>query len=345
MLHLESLLVSAGRPTLAGEPLNVPIVPASNFTLGDSAAYARDDGTPTWHALEDILGLLERGHACAFSSGMAAAAAVFDLVPRGGTVVLTDDCYQGVVALAQRGWTVHRLAADDTDAWIRACADADLLWLESPTNPLLTLADLQTICAAPRKGLLAVDNTLATPLNQQPLLLGADVVVHSVTKLIGGHSDLLGGATVAKDEHIARALHRAREIGGATPGALECFLAVRGARTLAVRLARAQSSAQEIVTRLKAHPRVTRVRFPGFGILISFEVDGDAARADAVCRTVGLIRHATSLGGVESTMERRAAVPGQEHLPPTLLRLSVGIEHVDDLWADLAAAIERPVNE
>lgn len=338
-LRPASLVVSLGRPTEPGSPLNVPIVPASNFVHGAGPGYARDDGTPTWHALEAIVGELEGGHAYAFSSGMAAVAAVFDAVPRGGSVVLPDDCYQGVVALAERGWRVRRVPVTDTAQWLTAARDADLLWLESPTNPLLMVADLPAICGAPRKGLLGVDNTLMTPLGQRPLTLGADVVIHSATKFIGGHSDLLGGLAIARGEALARELHRAREVNGATPGALECFLAVRGVRTLALRLAQARANARELARRLSAHPRVLRVRFVDECPLISFDVDGDAARAELVCERVRLVRHATSLGAVESTMERRAAVPGQEHLPPTLLRLSVGIEDVEDLWADLSQAI------
>lgn len=361
-LSSESLLVAAGRDGRPGAPLNRPLVPASNFVLGTDRAYARDDGTPTWEALEDVLGRLEGGHALAFASGMAGVAAVFEQLRAGSEVVLPDDCYQGVVGLAAAGekrglWRVRRLAVEDTEAWTRACMEADLLWLESPSNPLLRVADVRAICAAPRKPgtLVAVDNTFATPLNQQPLQLGADLSFQSATKFIGGHSDLLAGVVTVRREDLRVALRHARELHGATPGALEAFLATRGVRTLALRLERAQASAMTLAQRLQAHPRVALVRYPGlpthpthalareqlrgFGTVISFDVRGDAAAADAVCARVRLIQHATSLGAVESTMERRAAVPGQEHLPPSLLRLSVGIEHVEDLWSDLDAAL------
>jgi cystathionine gamma-synthase len=200
-----------------------------------------------------------------------------------------------------------------------------------------------------------VDNTFATPLNQRPLALGADVAVESVTKFIGGHSDLLGGVVTVRDSALLAALRHARELAGATPGALETFLAVRGARTLGVRLERAQRNAMVLAERLANHPEVLITRYPGltshpthdvarrelngFGTIISFDVRGDAEAADAVCARLQLIQHATSLGAVESTIERRAAVPGQEHLPPSLLRLSVGIEGVEDLWADLDGAL------
>jgi len=357
-----SWLVAAGRRAEPGAPLNVPLVPASTFVLGDERAYSRDDGTPTWEALETIVGGLEGGTAVAFASGMASVAAVFDQLAAGATVVLPADCYQGVVGLAtagqsRRGWTVRTLPGDDTAAWIHACESADLLWLESPSNPLLTVADLPAICAAPRKSgaIVAVDNTFATPLNQRPLDIGATVSIQSATKFIGGHSDLLGGIATTKDSRVAEALGESRKLSGATPGALEAFLAVRGVRTLAIRLERAQRTAMELATRLEAHPNVGKVRYPGlashpthavaarvlqgFGTIVSFDVRGDAAAADAVCASVRLVRHATSLGAVESTMERRARIPGQAHLPPSLLRLSVGIEDVDDLWNDLDQAL------
>jgi cystathionine gamma-synthase len=183
-----------------------------------------------------------------------------------------------------------------------------------------------------------VDNTFATPLLQRPLELGADIVVHSATKLIGGHSDLLLGAAVTADPHQLELLRDVRSRNGATPGMLECFLALRGARTLALRLRQAQSSAQELAARLSAHAAVTRVRYPGLGTIVSFEL-ADGAAADRACRATRIIRHATSLGGIETSMERRNAHPGQEHIPPGLIRLSVGCEDIDDLWRDLEAAL------
>jgi cystathionine gamma-synthase len=359
---IDSWLVSAGRDRRPGSTLNVPPIPASNFVLGDTRAYTRDDGTPGWDALEEIVGGLEGGAAVAFASGMAGIAAIFDQLPVGSVVVLPDDCYQGVAGLAHAGqdrgrWTVHRIPVTDTARWVDLCGVADLIWLESPSNPLLTVGDVDTICAAPRKSgaILGVDNTFATPINQRPLALGADVAVQSVTKFIGGHSDLLGGVVTVRDAGLLSALRHSRELTGATPGTLETFLAVRGARTLALRLERAQQSAMVLAERLAGHPHVTRTRYPGlashpthaaarrqlagFGTIISFDVRGDAAAADAVCTALELIQHATSLGAVESTIERRAAIPGQEHLPSTLLRLSVGIEAVEDLWTDLDRAL------
>jgi cystathionine gamma-synthase len=361
---IDSWLVSAGRDRRPGSPLNVPPIPASNFVLGERRAYSRDDATPGWEALEEIVGGLEGGSAVAFASGMAGIAAVFDQLPTGSVVALPDDCYQGVAGLAQAGqqrgrWTVHRAAVADTARWLDLCAEADLIWLESPSNPLLAIGDLDIICAAPRKrgAILGVDNTFATPINQRPLGLGADVAVQSVTKFIGGHSDLLGGVVTVRDTGLLAALRHSRELTGATPGTLEAFLAVRGVRTLALRLERAQHNAMILAERLERDPNVTLTRYPGlashpthaaarrqlkgFGTIISFDVRGDAAAADAVCAGLQLIQHATSLGAVESTIERRAGIPGQEHLPPTLLRLSVGIEAVDDLWSDLERALRK----
>ena len=361
---VESWLVSAGRDRRPGSPLNVPPCPASNFVLGERRAYSRDDGTPGWEALEEIVGGLEGGSSVSFASGMAGIAAIFDQLSTGSVVALPDDCYQGVAGLSAVGqargrWTVHRIDVADTARWIDMCGVADLIWLESPSNPLLAVADLDVICAAPRKpgAILGVDNTFATPLNQRPLVLGADVAVQSVTKFIGGHSDLLGGVVTVRDANLLASLRQSRELAGATPGSLETFLAVRGVRTLAVRLERAQNNAMTLAERLARHPNVALTRYPGlashptheaarrqlkgFGTIISFDVRGDAPVADAVCAGLQLIQHATSLGAVESTIERRASIPGQEHLPQALLRLSVGIEAVEDLWTDLDRALRN----
>src|SRR6267143_5259293 len=258
---IESWLVSAGRDRRPGAPLNVPPCPASNFVLGEHRAYSRDDGTPGWEALEEIVGGLEGGSSVSFASGMAGIAAIFDQLPTGSVVALPDDCYQSVAGLAKacqsRGrWTVHRLAVADTAGWIEMCGVADLIWLESPSNPLLTVADLDAICAAPRKrgAILGVDNTFATPLNQRPLALGADVAMQSATKFIGGHSDLLSGVVAVRDANLLSALRQSRELAGATPGTLETFLAVRGARTLALRLERAQCNAMTLAEHFATWP-------------------------------------------------------------------------------------------
>lgn len=368
--RMQTRVITGGRPAGGGRPLNVPIVMASNFHSADHAAvdgareYARDDATPGWEALESVVGDLEGGSAVAFSSGMAAAAAVLDLLPVRSRVIAPTDCYLGVGALLTDGadngrWDVERVDVANTEAVLATLADetpADLLWLESPTNPLLEVADLPTLCAAGRAagGIVVVDNTFATPLRQQPLSLGAHIVVHSATKFVGGHSDLLMGLAVAAEALTAEGLRHRRALAGATPGGLETFLALRGIRTLAIRLERGEYNAGILARRLAEHPAVTRVRYPGlpgdpgharttaqttgFGAVLAFELV-DAAHADAVCAAVRVVTSATSLGGVESTIERRAKLPGQEHVPPGLLRLSVGCEHVEDLWDDLTTAI------
>jgi cystathionine gamma-synthase len=356
-LRLETRAVTAGRSTRAGAPLNEPLVPASNFVLGGDRSYSRDDGTPTWAAFETVVGSLEDAEAVAFSSGMAAIAAVFDLLPVGAGIVWPDDCYQGAAGLIEHGerlgrWTTTRLPAGDTAAWCEAAGSAGLVWIESVSNPLLDVADLRLIACSSRPpgAILAVDNTLAGPLGQRPLDVGADIAVQSATKALGGHSDLLCGVTTTRLPALAGQMRQHRKLSGATPGTLETYLASRGVRTYPLRAATSTASAQEIAGRLEAHPRVERVRYPGlashpthavarenltsFGSVISFDL-ADAAVADRVCTRVEVIRHATSFGAVESTLERRAGIPGQEHLPPGLLRLSVGIEHVEDIWDDL----------
>lgn len=357
-----TVAISAGRGAeRPGDPLNVPPSLASSFRAGADRSYVRGGGSPSIDAFEQVLGRLEGGTAVAFASGMAAIAAALDHLPAGGRLTIPAGCYHGSVGLAQhlvatRGASLSRLAQDDTDAWLAAVVRDDVVLLESPDNPLLRLADVPTVCAATdRRAVVVVDNTLATPLGQRPLDLGADIVVHSATKAIGGHADLLLGVAVAREDRLVDALRHHRILAGATPGAVETFLATRGVRTLPLRHRQAQVNATELAHRLEAHPAVTTVSYPGLashpdhelatralagpGTMVAFEVAGDAADADAVCARLDLVVHATSLGGIESSMERRAAVPGQEHLPPTLLRLSVGCEDVEDLWADLDAAL------
>lgn len=365
-LRPESLAISAGRGSGAfGDPLNVPIMPASNFRAAptsDGREYSRDDGTPAWEALEEVLGALDGGSALAFSSGMAAATAVLDCMSTGSVIVAPDSCYAGVLASLRDGhaagrWTPVLVDIADTAAVVAAVENADLVWIESPTNPLLDVADVTAIVEAAHAvgALVAFDNTFATSLRQRPLDLGADIVLHSATKFIGGHSDLLLGVAVTSDPALLARLRRRREVGGATPGSMETFLALRGIRTMELRLARAEKSAGELAIRLQQSPSVQRVRYPGlsddpghqratrqmsgYGAVLSFEF-ADAATADAVCSAVQLIVSATSVGGVESTIERRAKLPGQSHIPAGLLRLSVGCEHIDDLWEDLARAIK-----
>ncbi len=358
-----SVVVAGGRgPQDAGYPVNVPITMASTYRSGGSVSYGRDSNV-VWEGLEEVLGALEGGRALVFGSGMAAIAAVVETLAVGATVVVAGDAYNGtrhlLADLAGRGrLSVVPADVSDTAATLAACEKgADLLWLESPTNPLMAVADLAGLAdGAHGLGLtVVVDNTFATPLLQRPLDLGADVVVHSVTKFLAGHSDLLMGAAVTSQDRWWEALVARRSLHGGVAGPLEAFLALRGVRTLAVRLERAQANAGELARRLAGHPRVVRVRYPGladdpghqlaakqmrgFGAMLAFEVRGGAAGADAVCDAVRLCVPATSLGGVETLIERRARWPWEEATPADLLRLSVGIEAVEDLWSDLDQAL------
>jgi cystathionine gamma-synthase len=361
-LRPETVTIHAGRPVPVPDgPLNVPITPASALHPGGESGYARG-GSPSWAALEEVVGLLEGGEAVAFASGMAAAHAAMQLFPRGATVVAPEVAYMAVRESLQIEHEAGRaqvrfVDVTDTRAVLGACEGADVVWLESPTNPLLGIADLPTLCGFAReRGILCVvDNTLATPLGQRPLALGADVVVHSGTKAMGGHTDLLIGLAVAqRGDHVVE-LREARHLGGATPGALETFLCLRGLRTLALRLERAQRNAAVLAERLSAHPEVHEVRYPGLashpehdlanrtmdgpGFMLTLRVRGGAGRADALVDAVRVLTHATSLGGVETTLERRARYPAERDIPDDLLRVSVGCEHVEDLWSDLENAL------
>ncbi len=362
-LRPESLLISAGRPARSPDaPVNQPIVLASTFHAGGPRSYGRE-GNDTVAAFETALGAVEGGRATAFSSGMAATTALIEGLPVGSVLVVPSSFYNFHRTLFDNQVELGRLSLrvvdiTDTAATIDALPDASLLWLELPTNPMLTVPDLPALTAAARRhGVLSVvDATLATPLGVRPLEHGADVVMHSATKWIAGHSDLMMGVLVTADAALADRITVRRNLTGAIPGALESFLALRGLRTLAVRLERAAANAAELAGRLAAHPVVRKVHYLGLpghphadriaalldnhGGLLSFEL-GSVRQADLLCERVRLITHATSLGGVESLIERRGGYPGEarQATPAELVRLSVGIEHVEDLWADLEQAL------
>lgn len=364
-LSPETLVVAAGRPAPGPDvPVNPPVVLSSTFHAGGPVGYARTSN-PTWEAFEEVLGTLEGGRALSFASGMGAVSAVLDLVPTGGIVALSAHTYSGTAArlrdLEAAGRAQVRLVQiDDADAVASACEGASVLWIETPTNPALELCDLTAAAEAARAhGVLTVcDNTFATPLLQRPLEHGIDIVMHSATKAIAGHSDVLMGAVVTRDDALYARLLRVRTLVGAIPGPFEAWLALRGMRTLGLRLKQAQASALELATRLQGHPAVTRVRYPGlqtdpghalasrqmtgFGSIVSFETVGSADDVDAMCGSARLVLHATSLGGVETSWERRRRwIEERPDIPETLVRLSVGIEDVHDLWADIAQALDR----
>ncbi len=356
-----AIMAGRGEP-VPGEPLNRPPVFASGFHANGTLPYARD-GSPTSEAFEEAIGALEGGTATAFSSGMGAAAAIFESLPAGARVVLPRTAYAEARRLLSRREADGKLRLTyveltDTEGVIAALPGAELVWLESLTNPLLDVAVIDRIAAAARlqRACVVVDATLATPVLQRPLDLGADVVLHSATKYIGGHSDLLLGVAVTRDQGRVENLRGARALLGAVPGTMEAFLGLRGLRTLPLRLERAQATALQLARRLERHPGIRRVRYPGlasdpshrranrlldgYGALLAFEVEGGADRADAVCASVRVFTHATSLGGVESLVERRSRVPGEEHVPDAVLRASIGCEHPEDLWADLERALD-----
>jgi cystathionine gamma-synthase len=342
VVHRSTIAVTSGRPVGPGQPLNTPIVLASNFREGGE--YARSHGTATWESLERAVGELEVGDATAFASGMAAASAIiFALAPR--VVVLPSVSYLGVRALVEdlsvsMAIEVRQVDIADVSSVVDACDGADLVWVETPTNPTLDVADVPAIvtAATKRKAKVVVDSTFATPMCAQPLAAGASVVLHSGTKFIGGHSDLLIGLAVTNDGVVHDRLRHARLVHGATPGALEAFLALRGLRTLPLRMERCQTNARDLVARLGGLAGVESVRYPGSGAIVSFVVTGGAEAADRLCAAVELCVPATSLGGVETTIERRAKYAGDSHVDPGLVRMSVGIEHVDDIWHDLQRA-------
>ncbi len=344
-------VVALGRvPREPGAHVGAPLTLTSTYHADGPVNYARA-GNPTWTAFEDALGSLEGGDALVFASGMAAVAAALSLIPHGGRVVVPTAAYNGtLVTLADRAEAgevdVTHVDVTDTESVVAALDGAAMLWIESPTNPLLDVAEVDKLARAAndRNVIVVVDNTFATPLLQQPLTLGADIVVHSATKYLSGHSDLLLGAAVTGQDEAGKALHerlrRHRQLHGAIAGPMETWLALRGLRTLSVRFDRACANAAELASRLGGHAGVERVRYPGVGAMISIDVASDAAGAERVAAAVRLWVHSTSLGGVESQIERRRRQPGEpEAVPENLLRLSVGIEDVEDLWRDLDAAL------
>jgi cystathionine gamma-synthase len=363
-LAMDSLVVATGRPHGPGAPLNQPLTMTSTYVADGPVNYARE-GHPTWSALEDTLGAMEKAHALVVSSGMGAINAVLDLVPPGGLVVAPDHPYSGTAArlreLATAGRITTRLVSmADTAAIVEALEGASLLWLESPTNPLMEIVDIKTVVSAARsRGVrTALDNTFATPVIQRPLDLGIDIAMQSATKFIGGHSDLLLGVLTTRDTELRESLRQRRSIMGLNPGGMETWLALRGVRTLAIRMRHSSATAAELAARLSGHRRVVQVLYPGLpghpghevamrqmssgGAIVCFVVDGDAAVAEQVCADVSLWTHATSLGGVESTMERRRRWPAESpDVPESLIRLSVGLEDVEDLWRDLCDALDR----
>jgi cystathionine gamma-synthase len=278
---------------------------------------------------------------------MAAISAVFSILPIGAPVVASNQGYSGTMSLLNQHQASGRLEVrfvdiTNTAEVVTAIKGAALLWLESPTNPCLDVADLPALIAAAKKQTIGVgvDNTFATPMVQTPLAMGADIVMHSVTKFLAGHSDVVLGSLSISDPALFKRLEESRRLNGSIPGPFEAWLALRGIRTFPVRFRAAEANAKTLVTRLQNHAKITKVRYPGFGAVISFEIDGNAENAEKVCESSRLITHATSLGGVESLWERRRRWAAESpSVPEQLIRLSVGCEHVDDIWQDIEQAL------
>ena len=371
-LHPATLAVHAGaEPDAETGALAPPIHLATTFKHGPAgervAGYEyQREGNPTQDRLEAALAALEGGAAAlAFASGMAAMTGLLESLPNGARVLIPDDCYSGLRFLAreflpERGIDAVAVDMSDLDAVARACAgNVAIIWAETPSNPRMKVCDITQLAriAHAHGALLVCDNTFATPVLQQPLALGADVVMHSTTKYFGGHSDVLGGALVFAhaDDFHARVAHR-RHITGAVLAPFSAWLTLRGCRSLPARMAWHCANARKIAGFLSAHPAVERVNYPGlashgghaiaarqmsdFGAMLSVELRGGREATLAAAGKLRLFTNATSLGGCESLVEHRASVEGPDPVSPqNLLRISVGLEHADDLIADLAQAL------
>ncbi len=371
--HLETLAVHAGsEPDPATGAIAPPLYLSTTFAHGPAGErlagfeYVRGEN-PTQVRLQQALAALEGGAcALAFASGMAAADALLSALPPNSRLLIPEDVYHGVRALAcevlpRLGIRTDAVDMTDIDAVTAALApDTRCVWLETPSNPLLQIADIAAITeAAHRAGALVVaDNTFATPCLQQPLALGADVVMHSTTKYFGGHSDVMGGALVfARDDELRESVQNLRVLRGAVMAPFNAWLTLRGLHSLPARMAWHCRNARVVAEFLAGHARVEAVHWPGlpehrnhavatrqmrdFGGMLSMQVRGGRDATLAAAGRVKLFTNATSLGGCESLIEHRASVEGEHPVSPeNLLRLSVGVEHAEDLVADLAQALE-----
>ena len=358
-----SQVVASGRPERTGDAsLNPNIELSATFHAGGEIGYGRF-GNSSWKALESAIEVIEAGKTILFSSGLAAISAIFRTLPNGSIIVTSKNGYTGTMNLLRQitevnSMQVRYVDVSNTEEVITALEGANFAWIESPTNPALEVADLPTIIKAAKAQsvLVGVDNTFATGLNQKPLQMGADYSMNSVTKYLSGHSDVLMGSVSTNNPELFSKVFDVRKFHGAIPGPFEAWLALRGIRTLALRLDKAQENALELAKRLSTHPNVERVRYPGlatdphhqmaksfmkgFGAIVCIEVKGGAAMADKACESSRLVTYATSLGGVESLWERRQRWGSEApSIPDNLVRISVGIEEIEDLWADIDQAL------
>jgi cystathionine beta-lyase/cystathionine gamma-synthase len=376
--HVATLAVHAGQPP---DPttgaIMTPIFQSSTYVQAAPAEhrgyeYSRTDN-PTRTALQELVAALEGGrYGLAFASGMAAIDTVMRLLDPGDHTVVGSDVYGGTFRLFDQVLSRYGLAfsyvdvSDPAQVMAAIRPTTRLVWLETPTNPLLALADIAEIArrvrAAAQPVLIAVDNTFASPYLQQPLALGADIVMHSTTKYLGGHSDVIGGAVVVNDEDVYRRLKYLQNAAGAVPGPMDCFLTLRGIKTLHVRMDRHCDNALKVAQILSRHPAFQAVIYPGlethpqhalarrqmrgYGGMVSAILAGGEAAARAFVSRTRVFALAESLGGVESLIEHpfsmthASTAQSDIAVPPGLVRLSVGIEHADDLIADLQQALE-----
>jgi cystathionine gamma-synthase len=381
-VEFETRAIHAGQePDPLTGSVNVPIYQTSTYAqdgilqMRGGHDYARTIN-PTRTALETCLASLEGGkHGICFSSGMGATTAVMELFAPGTRTVAINDVYGGTYRLfsklyAPKGYGYE--FADLTDEGVVRTAfeqPADLVWLETPSNPLLKIVDIAAVAerAHAAGALVVVDNTFASPYLQNPLALGADIVVHSTTKYVGGHSDSVGGAVIVNDDSLAERLHFNQNGMGAVPGPFDCFLTLRGAKTLALRMERHCDNATAIARWLTESPAVSEVFYPGleshvghetarrqmkrFGGMIAFRVRGGRAAVDAALSATGVWTLGESLGGVESLIEHPAAMTHASlagsgfEVPDDLIRLSVGIEHPDDLMRDLVTMLSNATRQ
>lgn len=371
-MRIETLAVKTGMdPDGTSRAIAPPITLSTTFERGEDGSYPGGfdysrSGNPNRALLEAALAALEGGpEAVAFPSGMAATfAVIFSLAP-GDHVVAADDAYYGTGVLlrdsfAERGIEATFVDMTDLDA-VRAAMrpNTRLVWMETPSNPLIRVSDIEALAGIAREGgaISCCDNTWATPLLQRPLDLGVDLVMHSTTKYLGGHSDVTGGAVIVREPGATlEALRKIQKDGGLVPSPFDAWLTRRGLESLAARMAMHCANAMEVARFLDAHPRVERVHYPGleddpghalaarqmsgFGGMLAFDVVGGRDEAFAVAARVKVIARATSLGGTHSLIEHRASIEGPTtRAPENLLRMSVGLEHPDDLKEDLDRAL------
>lgn len=365
----ETAAIHAGNfPDETNHPAIQSITTATTFdrSVPGPHLYTRASN-PNRDALENVLAQLEFGvEAAAFSSGNAAGMSVMQALPPGSHVLMPANMYHGfrwqLNALFNEILNIEYVDMTDLQTFSNAIRpDTALIWVETPSNPMLTVTDIQAICEIAHKQDIKVvcDNTLASPVCQNPLKLGADLVMHSSTKWLGGHSDILGGALITKEKDAFwEKIRTVQRMGGAVPSPFDCYLLVRSIKSLFYRMRGHLENAAMLSAYLASHPKVEQVFYPGlpthpghavaqkqmngYGALLSFLVKGGSAEADKLVQSLQYFTHATSLGGVESLIERRASVEGPDtKTPQNLLRVSVGLEHIDDLIGDMEQALEK----